>query len=81
MDYRRATDALMRCGVPLSEIADAAGLAHQTMRLTRLDPASPNYRRPRDDWPAILARVALARVTDLEECAGDLKALAAELES
>ena len=41
-------------------------------------------RRRKDsatDWPAILARVALARVRDLEACAGDLKALAAELRS
>ena len=81
MDYVEATDKLRACGVTMSDIADEAGLKPQTLRLTRLRPDSASHRPPPTDWPAILARVALARVADLEECAGDLKALAAELTS
>ena len=40
MEWREATERLMRCGVPLSAIADAAGLAHVTLRQTRLAPGS-----------------------------------------
>ncbi len=88
VDFRvaEASVRLRACGVPLSDITKAAGLRHQSTPLRRLDSASARYRRPPTEWPAILARVALARVAttrvaDFEECTADLNALLDELES
>ena len=79
VDYRGAVDRLLACGVSMAEIAAEAGMQHQTIRATRLDPSSASYRRPPDDWPAILRRVATSRAADLDACSADLKALANEL--
>ena len=81
MEWREATERLMRCGVSLSEIADAAGLAHVTLRQMRLDPSSTGYRSPPEGWPDLLARVARSRMGELTGCADDLGALADELEA
>lgn len=73
MDFVEATDRLMACGVTLQEIADAFGLAHNTIRVTRLDPASPSYRRPPDGWPEVLARLAGDRGDELHDLAASLR--------
>ncbi len=64
----------MELGVSLEEIGDALGIAYTTVRATRLDPDSANYRRPPEEWRPKLA--ALAR-----ERGGELQGLAEELEA
>lgn len=75
MDFMEATDRLMACGVTLQEIADAFGLAHNTIRVTRLDPASPSYRRPPAGWPEVLVELAEGRSNELAELGAALRDL------
>lgn len=81
MDFKESTDRLFACGVTAADIAKATGLKPNTILRMRLDPATPSYRSPPDDWPELLARVARKHVLDLDSCSADLKALADELES
>lgn len=77
MDFKTATDRLMEAGVSAGEIADALGLAAQTVRAMRLDPSSPSYRRAQPGWRKELAPLARSKGREL----GDkLEALARELE-
>jgi hypothetical protein len=72
MDFVRATDRLMAAGVTLQEVADALGVAHNTVRVARLDPASPSYRRPPEGWGPVLAQLALERGGELAKLAEQL---------
>lgn len=72
MDFKAATDRLMDKGVGLDDVADALGVAHQTVRSYRLDPESSGYRRPPDDWRPKLAALAGERGGELSKLARDL---------
>ena len=73
MDFKRATDLSGQLGITHAVIAEALGVAPSTVRASRLDPSSPNYRNPPVDW-----RKKLMHVT--RERAGELLKLAEELE-
>jgi len=60
-DFVTATDDLMAAGVRLEEIADALGVAHQTVRGYRLAPNASGYRRPPEGWQERLIRFAEER--------------------
>ena len=80
MDFKRATDRLLACGVTTRDIAKVAGLSQNSIARMRIDPAKPSYRRPPEHWPELLVRVSLAHASHLDVCSADLKALANELE-
>lgn len=65
MDFKEATDVLLDVGVTADEIGEALGLAGQTVRAMRLDPSSPSYRRPPDDWRLPIARLLMKREKEL----------------
>jgi hypothetical protein len=69
VDFTEATDAMMAKGVTLAEMAEALGVAHTTIRASRLDPATPSYRRPPEDWGPKLAELAEDRGEALLEVA------------
>jgi hypothetical protein len=81
VDWVEATNRLLACGVTLNDIAQQAGLKHDTVRRTRLDPASKSYRRPPENWRVILAAVAKRRSLQLTDCAADLLTLAREVKA
>ena len=54
-------------------IAEALGVAPSTVRASRLDPSSPNYRKPPDGWREKLSKVANARVGSLGKLAEELE--------
>lgn len=72
MDFLEAVERLKRC-VTDDEIAAATGVSTNTIRRTRADPSTRNYRPPPQDWRVVLARLARER-------GGELRAIADELE-
>jgi hypothetical protein len=72
MDFTAAVDRLKRC-VTDDEIAAATGVSTNTIRRTRADPSTRNYRPAPAGWQKALARLARER-------GKELAALAAELE-
>lgn len=77
MDFKAATDRLMEEGFTAADIAEALGLAKQTIRVMRLDPTSSHHRRAPDGWAAALARMIAshgeARADRLRELAAELR--------
>ena len=55
-------------------IAEALGVAASTVRASRLDPSSPNYRKPPDEWRKKLSKAARGRGGDLVKLAEELEA-------
>jgi len=73
MDFVEAMERLKRA-VTDDEIAEATGVSTNTIRRTRADPSTRNYRPPPAEWRRVLAKLA-------EERANQLLRLQAELES
>jgi hypothetical protein len=73
MKFKTATDELLEKGVTLPEIAEALGAAYTTVRAWRLDPASPSYRTPPDDWAPSLAKLVRTRHKELGKLAEQLE--------
>jgi hypothetical protein len=73
MDFVDAMERLKRA-VTDDEIAAATGVSTNTIRRTRADPATRNYRPAPADWKRVLARLA-------EERAHELLLLKRELDS
>lgn len=64
MDFVEAMERLKRA-VTDDEIAEAIGVSTNTIRRTRADPATRNYRPPPAGWGHVLARLAGERAEDL----------------
>jgi hypothetical protein len=73
MDFVKATDRLMAAGVTLQEMAQALGVAHNTVRVARMDPESSSYRRPPAGWQAALGKLARERGRELHGIADQLE--------
>lgn len=73
MDFVEAMERLKRA-VTDDEIAAATGVSTNTIRRTRADPGTRNYRPPPAEWRRVLAKLA-------EERANELLRLQVELES
>lgn len=71
MDFKTATDLLTE-RVTADDIAEAFGVARNTIARARLDPASSAYRTPPDDWQTVLARLASERSLAFQQLANDL---------
>lgn len=72
MNFKAATDRLTD-RVTADDIAEAFGIARNTVARARLDPSCSAYRSPPDGWQKVVARLARQR-------AKELKALADEVE-
>jgi hypothetical protein len=64
MDFVEAMERLKRT-VTDDEIAAATGVSTNTIRRTRADPSTRNYRPAPADWKAALARLAARRADEL----------------
>lgn len=64
MDFVEAMERLKRA-VTDDEIAAATGVSTNTIRRTRADPATRNYRPAPAGWQPVLARLAEKRATEL----------------
>jgi hypothetical protein len=72
MDFKEATDRLAHC-VTHEQIAEAAGVALQSIRQARLDPTSPSFRSPPPGWQHILAQLARTQSRALNKLADQLE--------
>lgn len=72
MDFVEAMERLKRA-VTDDEIAAATGVSANTIRRTRADPSTRNYRPPPANWRTILARLAQQRVQELLELKAELE--------
>jgi hypothetical protein len=72
MDFQSATDRVAGC-VTHEELAEALGLSPQTIRVARLSPDSPNYRKPPEGWERALAKLARKRGGELVKLAEQLE--------
>jgi hypothetical protein len=72
MDFVEAMDRLKRA-VTDDEIAAATGVSTNTIRRTRADPSTRNFRPPPADWRQVLARLARGRSKELALLADELE--------
>lgn len=72
MDFLEASDRATGACITLADIAEECGTAPQTLRRARIDPESPNYRRPPDGWEECIAKLARERAGELLELAEEL---------
>jgi hypothetical protein len=72
MNFKDATDRLSVC-ISHADIAEAAGVSVQLIRQARVDPSSPSYRKPPEDWQRVVARLARQRAKELKALADDVE--------
>ena len=72
MEFVDAMARLKRC-VTDDEIATATGVSTNTIRRTRADPETRNFRPAPSGWEKALARLARERVKELTALAGELE--------
>ena len=72
MDFVEAMERLKRA-VTDDEIAAATGVSTNTIRRTRADPETRNYRPPPSDWRPVLARLAQERAQELLKLKDELE--------
>lgn len=73
MDFKTATDRLSAAKITADDIAEAFGVVRNTIARARLDPSSPAYRSPPENWQPVLARLARERSRFLEQVAQELE--------
>jgi hypothetical protein len=73
MDFQDAASRLQVAGVTNEDMGRALGVAESTVRAYRLQPDTPNHRRPPEDWRPKLARLARGRGAELADLAGELE--------
>lgn len=71
MDFKTATDRLTE-RLTADDIADAFGVARNTIARARLDPNSSAYRSPPEEWQKTLERLARERSRMLQQLADEL---------
>ena len=65
MDFVEAMERLKRAATD-DEIAAATGVSTNTIRRTRADPATRNYRPAPRGWEQAVARLARERISELQ---------------
>ncbi len=73
MNFKNFTSRATATCITLADIAEACGVADNSIRRARLDPTTEAYRNPPPEWEKAVAKLARER-------AGDLVKLAEELE-
>lgn len=71
MNFKKATDRLTN-RVTADDIARAFQVARNTVARARLDPSSPAYRSPPENWQKVLAQLARERIKELKALADEL---------
>ncbi len=71
MDFKAATDRLGK-KITADDLAEAFGVARNTIARARLDPSNPEYRSPPQNWRPVLARLARERSQQLSAFADEL---------
>lgn len=71
MDFVEAMERLKR-GVTDDEIAAATGVSTNTIRRTRADPSTRNFRPPPQGWALALSRLAAERAEELVKLKDEL---------
>lgn len=71
MDFKTATDRLTD-RITADDIAEAFGVARNTIARARLDRSNPGYRPPPVNWQPVLARLARERSLELKALADQL---------
>lgn len=74
MDFKTATDRLSAAKITADDIAEAFGVVRNTIARARLDPSSPAYRSPPENWRPVLAKLARERMRQLAEFAEEMEA-------
>jgi transposase-like protein len=64
MDFSEATDRLTK-GVSLADVARELGASYGLIRQSRMDQASPSYRKPPAGWKSAVVRLAEERANEL----------------
>lgn len=72
MDFVEAMERLKRV-ITDGEIAEATGVSTNTIRRTRADSSTRNFRPPPLAWEPILARLAEERATELLKLKAELE--------
>jgi hypothetical protein len=72
MDFKTATDRLGK-KITADDLAEAFGVARNTIARARLDPSNPEYRSPPQNWRPVLARLAWERSSQLAILAKQLE--------
>lgn len=72
MDFVEAMERLKRC-ITDDEIAAATGVSTNTIRRTRADPSTRNYRPAPAGWQPVLAVLARQRAEDLSKLIRELE--------
>jgi hypothetical protein len=72
MNFKTATDRLSAAKITADDIADACGVVRNTIARARLNPSSPAYRSPPENWQEVLARLARERAEELVALADEL---------
>jgi hypothetical protein len=80
VNFVEASERLKR-SITDDEIAEATGVSTNTIRRTRADPSTRNYRPPPSGWQAVFSRLARERARDLDALARELDAAAEDLNS
>ena len=73
MDFKTATDRLSAAKITADDIAEAFGVVRNTIARARLDPSSPAYRSPPENWRPVLARLARERMQQLAKFAEEME--------
>jgi hypothetical protein len=71
MDFKTATDRLTD-RITADDVADAFGVARNTIARARLDRSNPGYRPPPENWQPILAQMAREWSKRFAELAAEL---------
>ena len=74
MDFRKATDALLRA-MDQGDLADSLGVSVSSVRQARMDPKSKGWRPPPKHWREILMGVAAERAAYYRRLIDDLSKL------
>lgn len=77
MDFREATRRLKDAPQD-RDLAEALGVAVQTIRQARLPRDKPGHRPPPDNWREVIAALARERADELRTIADRLKASQAD---
>jgi hypothetical protein len=64
MDFKTATDRLTD-RITADDIAEAFGVARNSIARARLERSNPGYRPPPENWQPVLARLARERSRQL----------------
>ncbi|HEY0022374.1 MAG TPA: hypothetical protein VGB24_05670 [Longimicrobium sp.] len=72
MDFKTATDRLTD-RITADDIAEAFGVARNSIARARLERSNPGYRPPPESWQPVLARLARERSKQLSELAAEVE--------